>query len=127
MKEQNNKNEETKITKEEVKSAVKVSWRGLLKRMPDMPIFRYFLNSKSAGSVFLKSIILLLIPYAYLFICGFIFDMLLKWYFMTEFIFVSLMILWLIAVIYIIWAWKRYFAFKRYASRKEARRRGRDL
>ena len=70
--------------------------------------FRYFLNSDSVGSLLTKCVVMMLIPYVYLFTCGAIFDALLKWYFMTGFIFFSLIGLYIIAVIMVIWAIARY-------------------
>lgn len=59
-------------------------------------------HSITRKELVIKSVILLLIPYAYLFLCGFIFDMLLKWYFMTTFIFISMLALYVIAIVLII-------------------------
>lgn len=70
--------------------------------------FRFFLNSGSVGALVGKSVLLLLIPYAYLFLCGAIFDALLHWYFMTTFIFFSMIVLYLIAIAMIAWAIARY-------------------
>ena len=76
--------------------------------------FRFFLNSKSVGALIGKCVLLLLIPYAYLFLCGAVFDALLKWYFMTTFIFFSLIFLYVIAILLVAWAIVRY-------SRRKAR------
>ena len=70
--------------------------------------FRYFLNSKSLGALLMKCVLLLLIPYAYLFLCGAIFDALLRWYFMTSFIFFSMIALYIVAITMVIWAIVRY-------------------
>lgn len=59
-------------------------------------------TNHSVKSLLLKSICMLLAPYVYLFVCGFIFDMLLKWYFMTTFIFVTLCLFALLAVTLIV-------------------------
>ena len=69
---------------------------------------KFFLNSRSLGALIGKCILLLLIPYAYLFLCGAVFDALLKWYFMTTFIFFSLIFLYIIAILLIVWAIVRY-------------------
>ncbi len=53
---------------------------------------------KTLGQLVLKSVMYLLIPYIYLFACGFVFDYLLNWYWMTTFIFVSLCVFALIAI-----------------------------
>ncbi|MBR6521647.1 MAG: hypothetical protein IKT47_03170 [Oscillospiraceae bacterium] len=71
-------------------------------------VFRYFLNSDRVGSLVLKCVLLLVIPYAYLFACGAIFDALLRWYFMTNFIFYSVIVLYVIAIAMIVWAIVRY-------------------
>ena len=70
--------------------------------------FRYFLNSKGLGTLLMKCVLLLLIPYAYLFLCGAIFDALLRWYFMTSFIFFSMIALYIVAITMVIWAIVRY-------------------
>lgn len=61
----------------------------------------FLLESTSPLSLVGKCALMLAIPYAYLILCGLIFDKLLKWYFMTTFIFVSLMILYLAAFVMI--------------------------
>ena len=48
-----------------------------------------------------RIVLALLIPYAYLFLCGFIFDKLLHRYDMVMFIFISLCVFYLIALAYI--------------------------
>lgn len=67
-------------------------------------VFEFFTHSTSVGKLIGKSILMLLIPYAYLFVCGFVFDYLLKWYGATLYIAISLGIFWLIAVILIIYS-----------------------
>ena len=79
-----------------------------LKTLAGVKGLRFFLNSKSLGALIGKCILLLLIPYAYLFLCGAVFDALLKWYFMTTFIFFSLIFLYVIAILLIVWAIVRY-------------------
>lgn len=76
-------------------------------------VYGFFMNSETVGALVGKSVLLLLIPYAYLFLCGFIFDMLLRWYFMTTFIFVSLIVLYIAAIVMIIMAVRRYIGRKR--------------
>lgn len=83
------------------------------KGLPDVWGFRFFLNSRKALALILKIILMLVIPYAYLMLCGLIFDHFLKWYFMTNFIFVSLILLFLIALILSIWAIVRFIIYKR--------------
>lgn len=78
------------------------------KRLRDVRGFRFFLQNKTVGQLVGKSILLLVIPYAYLFLCGFIFDRLLRWYFMTTFIFVSLIVLYILAIAMIVGAVKVY-------------------
>ena len=80
----------------------------MLKKIPAVWGFRFFLNSGKISSLILKILLLIIIPYAYLMLCGLVFDKLLRWYFMTNFIFISLVILFLIALILIIWAVIRY-------------------
>ena len=62
---------------------------------------------KLAGGIILRIIILLAIPYAYLMLCGLIFDWWLRMYELTTFIFYSLMVLYAAAlaliVISIVW------------------------
>ena len=77
-------------------------------RLADLKGLRFFLNSSSVGALVGKCVLLLVIPYAYLFLCGALFDALLKWYFMTTFIFFSLIFLYVFAIILIIWAIVRY-------------------
>lgn len=61
----------------------------------------FLLENSSPLSLVGKCVLMVAIPYAYLIICGLIFDKLLKWYFMTTFIFVSLMVLYLAAFVMI--------------------------
>ena len=46
-------------------------------------------------------------------LCGLVFDHFLKWYFMTGFIFISLIILFVIALTLSIWAVVRFLKYKR--------------
>jgi len=85
----------------------------MLRKLPDMRGFRFFLNSRGLAALILKCLLLLAIPYAYLLLCGLLFDYCLKWYFMTTFIFVSLALLFTVALAIIIWASIRYFRQKR--------------
>lgn len=57
----------------------------------------------------LKSILYLLIPYLYLFACGFLFDYLLKWYWMTTYIFLSLCAFALIALALVVASVVKFF------------------
>ena len=57
------------------------------------------LTAKSVGGIIVRIIILLAIPYAYLLLCGLIFDKWLRMYQMTTFIFISLCVLYVIAII----------------------------
>ncbi len=61
----------------------------------------------------LRCILLLVGPYAYLMLCGLVFDYLLKWYFMTDFIFYSLIVLWVAAIIWVIVLILRFVKAKR--------------
>jgi hypothetical protein len=78
------------------------------KKLPEIWGFRFFLNSKKIGALLVKILLLLIIPYAFLMLCGLVFDYWLRWYFMTNFIFVSLIVLYLIAFTLIVWAVARY-------------------
>lgn len=78
------------------------------KKLPEIWGFRFFLNSKKVSALLLKILLLVIIPYAFLMLCGLVFDYWLRWYFMTNFIFVSLIALCLIALIFIVWAVARY-------------------
>jgi len=73
--------------------------------------FKRLLTAKKVGGLILRIIIMLVIPYIYLIICGLVFDKWLHMYDMTSFIFWSLMALWFIAVIFsilaIVWFVKR--------------------
>ena len=64
--------------------------------------FKRLTTHKNMGWLVLKSVIYLLIPYAYLFLCGFLFDYLLGWYWMTTFIFLSLCVLFLLALVLVV-------------------------
>lgn len=66
------------------------------------------LTAKSVGGVIVRIIILLAIPYAYLLLCGLIFDKWLRMYQMTTFIFISLCVLYVIAIILCILTIKWY-------------------
>lgn len=81
----------------------------------------------SVKSLVIKSIIYLLTPYAYIFVCGFVFDMLLKWYFMTTFIFISMCVMYLIAFVLIIVSVVNYRGNKKANSRKKSRSRKKPL
>lgn len=68
------------------------------------------LTAKNGGGLALRIVVLLAIPYAYLMLCGLIFDRLLRWYFMTNFIFFSLLVLYVLAVVLIVCAVRWYRA-----------------
>lgn len=80
----------------------------MIDRLLKYRCFRFFLNNEKAGALVGKCILLLLIPYGYLFLCGFLFDKLLKWYFMTTYIFIGLVLLYLVALVLIGMAVKNY-------------------
>ncbi len=67
-----------------------------------------FLDTKTVPGLIGKSVALLVLPYVYLLLCGFVFDYLLKWYFMTGFIFYSLIVLYVLAVVLIVWLIVRF-------------------
>ena len=58
-------------------------------------------HPKTAGGLTLRIVLALLIPYAYLMLCGLVFDKWLHLYNLTLFIFISLCVLYLIALAYI--------------------------
>ena len=66
------------------------------------------LRCDSMKTLILKTILYLAIPYVYLILCGIVFDSLLKWYFMTTFIFFSLIALYIAAFVVIILMISRY-------------------
>ncbi len=77
-----------------------------------VPALRFFLNNKNVPQLIGKCLLLFIIPYAYLILCGLVFDMWLKWYFMTTFIFVSLLVLYAIAFCMIALAIILYVRYK---------------
>ncbi len=72
-----------------------------------------FLEAKSIPGLLGRSVLLLVLPYAYLMLCGLVFDHLLKWYFMTGFIFWSLLALYALAVGLILWMTVRFVKNKK--------------
>lgn len=78
----------------------------------------FLLICKNVKMLVLKSLLYLVIPYVYLFLCGFIFDMLLKWYFMTTFIFFSMIALYLAAIVLIVLMIVRFLREKK-GNRKQ--------
>ena len=79
------------------------------------------LECKNLKSLIVKSIVLILIPYAYLFVCGLVFDALLKWYFMTTFIFFSMVALYIAAIVLIILMCIRYSKKSKKKAHKEGK------
>ena len=79
---------------------------------------RFFLENTTPWSLLGKCILMLAIPYVYLIVCGLIFDKLLKWYFMTTFIFVSLMVFYFAAFVMIAVAIYRFMKGRR-SDRKQ--------
>ena len=73
----------------------------------------FLLACKNVKVLIGKSILYLVIPYAYLFLCGILFDALLKWYFMTTFIFFSLIGLYIVAIVFIVLMCVRFFGKKK--------------
>ena len=59
-------------------------------------------HPETAGGLTLRIVIALAIPYAYLMLCGLIFDKWLHLYNLTMFIFISLCVLYLLALAYIV-------------------------
>ena len=71
------------------------------------PVFGWFLNSKSAGGLIGKFVLLLIIPYVYLFILSAIFDTA-KLYSAAPFILYSSLAFWAINIILAVWAIVRF-------------------
>ena len=80
-------------TQEEVETAKTAKPRKKKKTLKEL------LTAKSIGGLILRIVILLAIPYAFLMLCGLIFDKWLKMYYMTTPIFIALCILYVIAII----------------------------
>ncbi|NCC77360.1 MAG: hypothetical protein EOM08_13105 [Clostridia bacterium] len=80
----------------------------MLARIASTKLFRFFLETHSIVSLVAKSALLLAVPYVYLMLSGLVFDFWLKWYFMTTFIFISLVLLTLLVVTLIIWSIVRF-------------------
>lgn len=64
--------------------------------------FKNLLTAKSLLGLVVRIVILMIIPYAYLMLCGLVFDWWLHMYEMTNFIFYSLIVLAVAAVVLII-------------------------
>lgn len=77
----------------------------------------FLLACKNVKVLIGKSVLYLIIPYAYLFLCGILFDTLLKWYFMTTFIFFSLIALYIVAIVLIVLMCIRFFREKKGGSK----------
>ena len=60
---------------------------------------KFLFQSDKVSQLVLKILLVLATPYAYLIFCGIVFDRMLKWYFMTNFIFFSLIALYLVAFV----------------------------
>ena len=84
-----------------------------------IPPIRFLLNSETGLGLLGKCVLMLAIPYVYLLLCGLIFDYLLKWYFMTTFIFVSLIAFYLVAFAMVGIAISRYMGKKRGTGSKD--------
>lgn len=80
----------------------------MLAKITKTKLFRFFLENHSIATLIAKSLLLLIIPYVYLMLSGLVFDFWLKWYFMTTFIFISLVLLTLLVVTLIIWSIVRF-------------------
>ena len=71
------------------------------------PVFGWFLNSRSAGGLIGKILLLLVIPYAYLFALSAIFDTA-KVYSAAPFILYSSIVFWVLNIILAVWAIVRF-------------------
>ncbi len=67
-----------------------------------------FLESRTLPGLIGRCLGALALPYVYLLLCGLVFDKLLKWYFMTGFIFYSLLALYAAAIALVVWMILRF-------------------
>ncbi len=91
-----------------------------LQKLTKVPGLGFFLRNKTVASLIGKSLLLLIIPYAYLILCGLVFDMWLKMYDMVVFIFISFVSLYAIAFVIIGFAIACFAKRKAIAKRKAA-------
>lgn len=82
------------------------------KSFSEWPVIRWFVNNKTAGALVGKSILLLLIPYVYLFILCWIFDSL-KNYQAAGFILYSSIAFWIINIALIVYSIVRFIKHKK--------------
>ena len=82
------------------------------KSFSQWPVIRWFVNNKSAGILAAKSALLLIIPYAYLFILCWIFDSM-KNYRAAGFILYSSIAFWVINIALIVYAVIRFTKHKK--------------
>lgn len=68
-----------------------------MNKLASLPVLRFFLNSKTILALVGKIVLMLVIPYAYLLLCGLVFDWWLKLYSMIFFIFFSFIFFYLVA------------------------------
>ena len=92
-------NEEYTMTEEMTETnAEKIEEKTVRKPAKKKKTLKEILTAKSVGGLILRIVILLAIPYAFLMLCGLIFDKWLKMYNMTTPIFIALCILYAIAI-----------------------------
>lgn len=72
-----------------------------MKKIMQSHFMSFLLHSTQLSHLLGKIVLLLVVPYAYLLLCGLVFDMLLKWYNMVMFIFCSFIGLYLVAFVII--------------------------
>ena len=80
---------------------------------------RFFLNSKNGLGVALKVLLLFVIPYAYIWLCGFLFEGILNWMDSATFVFFSACALLAIGILIAVWAIVRAIRKSKKADRKE--------
>lgn len=88
----------SKKKKKPTAAPAKSGQRENIKAKPQKPRGGFFLNSTKVWELVLKCILILVIPYVYLLLCGLVFDKLLMLYGMAPFIFYSLIVLYAAAI-----------------------------
>ena len=115
-------NEEQPLSEavEEIEAEIKAEEEKPVKKIKPFaqwPVIRWFVNNSSAGKLIGKSLLLLAIPYVYLFILSWIFDSLKK-YEAAGFILYSTIFFWVINLALIVYSIIR-FAKSRHAENKK--------
>ena len=107
-----------KAEKKAAKKAARDEKRNLyvdfLDGFSNLPVIRFFVNSKSVGVLILKILLMILIPFAFLFLCGFIFETLLMYFGATLGIFIGWIALIVINLFFIVLAVIRFSRYKKH-------------